>query len=390
MATRFDDILGAIDSRLQPSPADKRRELTRGLMGLSAALLQAGAPRRGPRQGTLGGLGLGLLGFQQGLEASRSDMLNQRLQRLQSGAVVANAIAGLQNAGRTRQPSLTEIQKLQAALNDPATPEADKPALRARIAKINALRPPDQVNVRVQNTPEGAANKAFGEILGKTQGKVLGDIQKTGEDAKRRLSEIGLIREGLSAYEANGGNFGRLAELNVTASQFLNAVGLDAGEFGLTPESALPAAEFLRSKFAKGVLANIGTDKGGIPANTFSEKDRELATKMTAQLNDTGPGIRAKLLAEERASRIASQRQDRLEELRTTYEGQGKSQEIAARMALRQVRKEFRGLELFNPDERKEFRALLNTDRRQPLPAKTKRPISEMSSDELKALIRKR
>ena len=102
---------------------------------------------------------------------------------------------------------------------------------------------------------------------------------------------------------------------------------------------------------------------------------------MVSQLDNSKAGIEAKIFVETKASAVAQQRRDRFNDLKERFETgepviddkfnrfpktprKPMSAAKAARMALRQVNREFRGRDLYTPDEREKLSAILGTHKR--------------------------
>jgi len=236
-------------------------------------------------------------------------------------------------------------------------------------------------NVEMNKGEESATDLAMAKGIGERLNNEIGTMISAGDKGEFQMGRMQTIVQGMKNYEEQGGDFGALSPVKLTASRYLSALGIKPETFGLVPGDAQPAGEFLQSQFAKGTVATIGSAKGGVPANTFSEKDRQLSERMVSQLDNSKAGIEAKIFVETKASAVAQQRRDRFNDLKERFETgepviddkfnrfpktprKPMSAAKAARMALQQVNREFRGRDLYTPEEREKLSAILGTHKR--------------------------
>lgn len=162
--------------------------------------------------------------------------------------------------------------------------------------------------VNVDQRAENAGDAAFNTLVAKRADDLVG----AGAAANQKLADLGQVGQLLDAYEAAGGSPGAFAQAKVGLGSVLNNLGLtdlakqlnaakDQTEFG----QALAGAS---NKLIGGL---IGTGPNALlPANTFTEADRNLILSVVPGLGDLNGSFRLKLLAlqkvQQRAQEMAS------------------------------------------------------------------------------------
>lgn len=105
-----EEILGLLGLTPEQIAQYRQQSAMAGLGSLGQALIQAGAPRQGPRQGTLAGIAQALPAYGAGQQASMDEVLQNLLKRKQAEQMVAEQQAkqkqqtALQNIMRGRSP----------------------------------------------------------------------------------------------------------------------------------------------------------------------------------------------------------------------------------------------------------------------------------------------
>jgi hypothetical protein len=171
-----------------------------------------------------------------------------------------------------KPPTPSELTKLQARLNDPNTPDQDKPAIMARIRKITETSPLVSINMGGQ----GAATEKYGGTVGERAGERDEQAQATyANDAE--LSRIALAlangaRTGFgesiildirNAFETFGGI--SLPE-GAQESEIVRSIGNKLALMLRNPDSGLGLTGNTSNKdlqFLKDSVAGIGRSEGG-------------------------------------------------------------------------------------------------------------------------------
>lgn len=178
----------------------------------------------------------------------------------------------------------TSAQKDAQALGlKPGTPEYDA-YIRQRTLPQAAAAPSVTVNVPGQPRPETekAADKAFGEALG----KMAGNLVDTAPQRRQDLAAVDASERLLSRLETAGREPGKWADVkNELARGYYTVTGQKV------PEDVQDFRTF-QAQLNKDVLGMIG--KGGIPANNFSDADRAFIQQIATSAQDDPDTLRAK------------------------------------------------------------------------------------------------
>lgn len=229
------------------------------------------------------------------------------------------------------QPT-TRQRDLEAAGFTPGTPEYQE-ALR-----VSMNTPGVSVNMQ---PGESKAN----EELGKAVGSRLAAQLDAGDKALSNFQTLSLMESAAAQYVEEGGALGALATPQAFATSLMQAVNVDPSSLGL-PQDAGPA-QVLNSLSNKLVLGKIG-GPDGMPANNFSDADREFIESTVPRLNDTPDAFRAKLFIDRRMSERAISIGEIVSE---GYSAGKTAQQISADVA------KARRQPLFSPEEIKSLKA---------------------------------
>lgn len=200
----------------------------------------------------------------------------------------------------------------------------------------------------IQNTGTnieiGKGEGEFEKFLGTRLGKMV----ESGGKAHAKLESIGRVMQLLEQFEAAGGDTGALSALAVQAGNVLNSIGL--GDFAKRIGVGRDETEFgqaLQGATRQLIGGLIGTDEGAIlPANLFTEADREVVMSTVPQISDLGGGFRLKALAYQKVADRAAQIGERVLEL------QAEGNSVAD--ISKQIAKEFgknSKISMFTPEE---------------------------------------
>lgn len=168
------------------------------------------------------------------------------------------------------------------------------------------------VNVAIDQSAPNEFEKDYGQGMSKRAQAVIDAGDKAGADLQTTRLMRGLL---------DGVKSGKLAPAGATVGAWMQSAGLDPKNFGIDPN--LPAtAETVAAISNKMAMSGIGGE-GGIPANNFSNADREFLTKTIPQIANRPEANDILLTMKERTSELAMERADKWAEARAS----GKSYE---------------------------------------------------------------
>lgn len=252
MATSFEDIL-RLTQQPELTSQERGRQFSRGLAGLSAALLEAGAPRTGGRPSTLGGIGKGLLGFQQGLQASQDDITKQRMRRLQLGAQLATAKAGF------------EASQAQTAARRQTT--ASRTAFSKRAKDFMSLVPEGTFDEITRGQLEASA--ASGDVSAFNAG--LNSFRREAGTDKRQALQLAFNESKFARAERGRGERAGLDRETRTKIAALNTTGADARQVR-RDDAALQRLGFTARARTADIVRKIEAQKVETAAKERGEK----------------------------------------------------------------------------------------------------------------------
>lgn len=124
------------------------------------------------------------------------------------------------------------------------------------------------------------------------------EVIAASDKASDTIGYIGAFRAAHAQLLKNGGDVGALANLQTSVTSMAQAFGVDPSKLGL-PKDAGPF-QMMDAITAKMAVSMIGP--GGMPANNFSNADREMVLSAMARKTDTPEGLRLKMDMIERAA----------------------------------------------------------------------------------------
>lgn len=202
--------------------------------------------------------------------------------------------------------------------------------------------PSSLVNVQMGGEP------AYTTEMGKSMATMHADRIKAGDTAVGQLNAIQAVKGLMSDWIANGGKQGAFEPMKARVGAVIQGAGFSPETLGL-PKDAGPAQamDALTNKLA---LGNIGA--GGLPANNFSEADRNFIVDMQPRLKDTESGWAAKVYVSEKLAQ------------RTAYAADFVAERQASGVPGSQIEKEWRQYvrenPLFGKDDRQAIQNLTN------------------------------
>ena len=227
---------------------------------------------------------------------------------------------------------------------------------------IEDARKKSGTNVSIVNSEETQSEKTFGQKVGEQAAAIIDDASN-GRLARERIQVAKSLGEN---FREQGGGFGALAGKKVDLSKLLLAVGMTPETFGLTSDT--DSGEALQAISNEMAMGRIG-GKGGMPANQFSEADREFLLKTVPGLEDSYRAFKLKL---EIADRIA---QRKIEAAGIFDEARAAGKSIPDSM--RTMEKSLGNKPMFTEEEKKAIGLLKRS------PAAGKADFSSMSHDDL-------
>lgn len=204
---------------------------------------------------------------------------------------------------------------------------------------------PTLVNVAV-NGPQ--RESSFNKTLGEEQGKDAAGVYKEADAARNQLVSTQQLRQLVGEWNSSGGSQGQLAPLQAKITSYAQAVGIDPKSLGL-PADAGPS-QAIDAIMKKMALGNIGSNSGGLPANNFSEADRDFIVDIQPSLKDTPAGMQAKLSMVEKMAQRSVQKETMFNQM----DEQGKSYSDFRRAWAKYTEQN----PLLSDDEKKQIRSI--------------------------------
>lgn len=157
-------------------------------------------------------------------------------------------------------------------------------------------------NMTTLNMPP--AEKAYNTALGQQEGGEIGGIASAGNTARATMDQLATVQALRQALQQTGNDVSALAPIKQKIGAYAQALSLDPNALpGFANGDAAGLYQALGAVTNRLALSNIGTGKeGAIPANNFSEADRNFVVAMSPQLNDTPEGFQAKVLIQQKVA----------------------------------------------------------------------------------------
>jgi hypothetical protein len=158
-------------------------------------------------------------------------------------------------------------------------------------------------------TIDQRAPDEFEKEYGQGMGKRALSVIASGDKAATDIQNIGLLNRLLTDIQT-----GKLAQTGATIGSWMQSVGLDPAMIRINP--ALPAtAEAATALINKFTLGSIGGE-GGMPANNFSNTDRDFITRIQPSLANRPEANQILLEAKAREAQLSIERADKWAEAR--------------------------------------------------------------------------
>jgi hypothetical protein len=155
------------------------------------------------------------------------------------------------------------------------------------------------------------SEKQFDVKYGGGQGEAAVDLEKMAEKAHGTIDTTNKMMDYAQRWVKGGGQLGKAANIQIFTSALMQAVGLKPEALGL-PKDAGPA-QALQAIANTFVLSKIGGE-GGMPANNFSNADREFLQATKPNVVQTPEGFILTLMLERGAARRAVVRDEMLQD----------------------------------------------------------------------------
>lgn len=163
------------------------------------------------------------------------------------------------------------------------------------------VTPPGAPTVNIDQRAPNEFEKTYGEGMGKRALAVI----ESGDKAANDYQQAQLLKNLLSGIQT-----GKLTQAGATMGAWLQAAGIDPKAVGIDPN--LPAsAEAAGALINKMALSGIGAGNGGIPANNFSEADRNFMVKTVPGLANRPEANDVLLAIKERQAMLAMEQANR-------------------------------------------------------------------------------
>lgn len=132
-----------------------------------------------------------------------------------------------------------------------------------------------------------AEETALSKGVGETEAKQIGDALSAADAAGSQLQALDQLQAAQQALQAAGSDTGALAGIKNRVAAVLQDMGISPDSLGLPPDAG--PAQALQAATNKIALTFIGP--GGLPANNFSEADRNFLVATVPNLSQTPTGL---------------------------------------------------------------------------------------------------
>jgi hypothetical protein len=156
------------------------------------------------------------------------------------------------------------------------------------------VNPPPENRINIDQRAPNEFEKEYGQGMGK---RALGVVE-AGDKAANDYQQIQLLKGLLSGVQT-----GKLTPTGATMGAWLQSFGIDPAKLGIDPKlpASAEAATSLVNRFA---MSNIGAASGGIPANNFSEADRDFIMRLVPSLANRPEANQILIAAAERKAQV--------------------------------------------------------------------------------------
>lgn len=144
---------------------------------------------------------------------------------------------------------------------------------------------------------------SFQKSLGESEGGEIGGIAANANTSRATLDQLATVQALRSSLQTAGTDVSSLAPVKAKIGALAQGLGIDLS--GITGNAQDPTGAFqaLQAVTNRLALGNIGTGKdGAIPANNFTEADRNFVVAMSPQIADTPDGFQAKVVILQRVA----------------------------------------------------------------------------------------
>jgi hypothetical protein len=203
------------------------------------------------------------------------------------------------------------------------------PTTLGEAAQGGAGNSPAFVNTRspAQTVVNLQGNNEFWNQVGKGLGTGAVEVIQGGGKAAQQMQNISAARQMVELWKEAGGSQSLAAPLQAKFTALMQAAGFNPESLGL-PKDAGPA-QALDAITKTMALGKIGGENG-LPANNFSEADRNYINDMQANIKDTPSGYEAKLLLAEKAAQRTLAAQSQLQSVLASVPPEQAAQAYAA------------------------------------------------------------
>ena len=160
--------------------------------------------------------------------------------------------------------------------------------------------------------PPGVGESEYAKGMGGAFAKEHSTMIESGNASADQLGYLQQLNGLREMVNQAGGDVNAAAPLKARALALADAMGLDLGK----DRDTLGALQAIDAVSKRLVVKNIGS--GGMPANNFSEADRQFITQMEQGLSDSGLGWQLKSMLSEKVLRRKMEVGDKITEL---YQG---------------------------------------------------------------------
>lgn len=199
---------------------------------------------------------------------------------------------------KNQLPAPTDVEKNYRMYVQQATAAGQQPMDLAGYQKYLAQAGANNTTV---NMPP--AEKAYNTALGQQEGGEIGSISSSATTARNTNDQLAVANALRTQLQQAGTDTSRLLPIVTQISSMGQALGVDTSKLGGQTPDATAAAQALDSVTKKLALGNIGSGKdSAIPANNFSEADRNFVVGIAPNIADTPEGFGAKALITQRVN----------------------------------------------------------------------------------------
>lgn len=204
----------------------------------------------------------------------------------------ANKIRDVAPRAQLVRMNNVQMPSFQPPFAGPMTPQAQPRQSGQMTPQTLYTNPNDAAQVAINLGGEDEFVKKTAGALAEQANELTAGMSR----AQRQVASLTRARQLVEQWRVVGGTQGMTAPMQAQLTSFVQSIGMDPAKFNLAVTAG--PAEALNALSNQLALGYIGT--GGLPADNFSEADRNFVKSIPGDLGDTAEGFEAKVAVAER------------------------------------------------------------------------------------------